>query len=175
MTNDGQEATPHTVETTIQRIGRGGYLHAVVPILDRSGRVVERVVRPLMVELRARDVVQVIVGAIILAIPVGFTEEAWGLGERLSTGRIAGIVAVSVAAIALFVYMNFYRFYLRQYVWDYVKRVITIYGISFLVVGALLALIDVAPWGVDNFLAIKRTIVVALPASLSATLTDALK
>lgn len=175
MTNDGQATPPDKVEPTIQRIGRGGYLHAIVPIIDKSGRVVERVVRPLMVELRARDVVQVIVGAIILAIPVGFTEEAWGLGERLGAGRIAGIAVVSVAAIALFVYMNFYRFYLRQYLGDYVKRVVSIYAISFLVVGALLALIDVAPWGVDNILAIKRTIVVALPASLSATLTDALK
>jgi len=175
VSEQNQATETDNVEPTIQRIGRGGYLHAIVPVLDKSGRVVERVVRPLMVELRARDVVQVIVGAIILAIPVGFTEEAWSLGERLSTGRIVGVALVSVTAIAMFVYMNFYRFYLRKYVWQYLKRVASIYLLSLLVVGLLLALIDVAPWGMDNVLAIKRTIIVAFPASLSATLTDALK
>lgn len=47
---------------TIRRIGRGQNLHRVIPILDASGKVIDRVVKPLMVEMRIRDVLQVVVG-----------------------------------------------------------------------------------------------------------------
>jgi uncharacterized membrane protein len=57
---------------TIQRIGR--LLHKITPIMDNAGRVIQYVTNPLMVELRPRDVMQIIVGASVLAIPVGFTE-----------------------------------------------------------------------------------------------------
>jgi hypothetical protein len=39
----------------------------------------------------------------------------------------------------------------------------------------LLTQIQQCPWGIDNALAMKRIIVVAFPASMSATVTDALK
>ena len=57
---------------TIHRID--GHLHRRIPILDSSGKVLEHVLRPLMVEFHARDIAQILVGASILAIPVGFTE-----------------------------------------------------------------------------------------------------
>lgn len=53
---------------TIKRIVRGQHLHRVTPILDASGRVIDLGVKPLMVELRVRDVIQVVVGASILAM-----------------------------------------------------------------------------------------------------------
>lgn len=168
------EETRHEPHPVLHRLGRGGYLHAVIPILDRSGQVIERVVKPLMVEVRGRDVVQIMVGSAILAIPVGFTEEAWGLGARLPPANIVGLSAISLAFIGTFVYTNFYRFYLKEYVWEYAKRVVVIYGLSLGIVGILLTLIQQCPWGIDNWLAVRRIVVVAFPASLSATVTDAL-
>lgn len=76
-------------EVTIERIGRNGYLHRVIPIVDKSGRVIQRVVKPLMVEYRARDAMQTVVGAAILAIPAAYTEEAWNLGRDLPISNIA--------------------------------------------------------------------------------------
>jgi uncharacterized membrane protein len=159
----------------IERLGRGRYLHAIIPIVDKSGKVVHRVVKPLMVELRKRDVVQILVGATILAIPVGFTEETWNLGQRLPMVNILLLALFSIFFIALFVYTNFYRDYLKEHLAEYIKRVFAIYMLSLIVVGVLMTVILQCPWGDDNLLAIKRIIIVSFPASLSATLTDAIK
>jgi uncharacterized membrane protein len=170
-----QEPQQHEPQETVRRLGPGKYLHRVIPILDASGKVVDRIVKPLMVEMRWRDVVQVVVGASILAIPAGFTEETWNLGQELPVLNVAIIALVSVLFIVLFTYFNFYREYISEYRGEFVKRVLSIYGLSLLVVAGLLTLIGKCPWGVDNVLAVKRIILVALPSSLSATVTDALK
>jgi uncharacterized membrane protein len=158
---------------TIKRIG--GYLHKLVPIADSTGKVISYVTAPLMVELRPRDVMQIVVGASILAIPVGFTEETWTLGERLPLNNVLLLTLVSVLFIAAFVYFNFYRFELRDHVLEYVKRVVAIYTLSLIVVGILLTIIEKCPWGVDNVLALKRIIIVAFPASMSAAVSDTVK
>ena len=64
-----------TSKVKIQRIGRDGSLHRITPIVDESGNVIDHVVKPLMVEFRAGDVLQTIVGASFLAIPAAYTEE----------------------------------------------------------------------------------------------------
>ena len=56
-------------EPTIKRIG--GYLNRVVPITDSAGKIVNYALKPLMVEFRLRDLMQVIVGASILSLPFG--------------------------------------------------------------------------------------------------------
>ncbi len=159
----------------IKRLGRGGYLHSIIPILDSSGRVIERIVKPLMVELRMRDVIQIMVGSSILAIPIAFTEETWQLGEKLPFTNVLILGFISLFFIGIFVYENFYRFYLKEYVGEYIKRVIVIYVLSLLVVGMLMTVIQQCPWGENDLLAIKRIIIVTFPASMSATVTDTLK
>jgi len=114
-------------------------------------------------------------GMAILAIPAAYTEEAWNLGRDLELLNIVGIALVSILVIAMFVYFNFYKSYLEQFRIQYVTRVMSTYLIALFVVAVLLTLVDQCPWGVDNTLAIKRIIVVAFPASMSATVTDALK
>ena len=158
---------------TIQRIG--GYLHRIVPIVDNTGKVISHATRPFMVEVRARDVMQMIVGASILAIPVGFTEETWTLGTTLPFRNVLTLAFVSLLFIAAFVYFNFYRFHLRGYKWEFIKRVVGIYGVALIVVAVLLTIIDKCPWGIDNLVAMKRVIIVAFPASMSAAVSDLLK
>ena len=160
-------------EVKITRIG--GYLHKITTILDSSGKVLYRSVSPLMVELRPRDIMQMIVGATILAIPLGFTEETWKLGEQLPLTNVLCLTLLSILFISLFVYYNFYRFHLRGRIFEYVKRVIATYFLSLIVVGVLLTIIDKCPWQTDNMLAIKRIIIVSFPASMSATIADVLK
>lgn len=158
---------------TIQRIG--GYLHRIVPIVDHTGEVISHATRPFMVEVRARDVMQMTVGASILAIPVGFTEETWTLGTSLPFRNVLVLTCVSLLFIAAFVYFNFYRFHLKGYRWQFIKRVLGIYVISLIVVAVLLTIIDKCPWGIDNLVAFKRVIIVAFPASMSAAVSDMLK
>lgn len=162
-------------DVSIQRIGRNGNLHRVIPIFDKSGEIVQRIVKPLMVEFRLRDAIQTVVGASILAVPAAYTEEAWNLGRDLPTANIAAIAVLSILFIASFVYFNFYKSYISEYRMQFVIRVLGTYAVSFAVVAILLTLIGQCPWGVDNALALKRIVVVTFPASMSATVTDALK
>lgn len=163
----------HKPNHTIQRIG--GYLHRIVPIVDSTGKVISHATRPFMVEVRARDVMQMMVGASILAIPVGFTEETWMLGTTLPFRNVLALAFVSLLFIAAFVYFNFYRFHLRGYKWEFIKRIVGIYGVALVVVAVLLTIIDKCPWGIDNLTAMKRVIIVAFPASMSAAVSDLLK
>ena len=173
MTKDNENITSQDV--SVERLGRNGYLHRIIPIVDKAGNVVQRLVKPLEVEFRLRDALQTVVGASILAIPAAYTEETWDLGSQLPAANIVGIAALSIFFIATFVYYNFYKSYFAQFKAQYFIRVIATYLISLLVVAALLALVDKTPWGVDNALAIKRIIVVGFPAAMSATVADAIK
>ena len=158
---------------TIRRIG--GYLHRVVPIVDDTGKVVQHVLKPFMVEFRPRDLMQVVVGASVLAVPVAFTEETWTLGEELAMGNVVALSFLSILFIALYVYYNFYRFHLKGNILDFIKRVCSIYFFSLLVVALLLTIIERCPWGTDMQIAIKRILIVAFPASMSAAISDNLK
>jgi uncharacterized membrane protein len=160
-------------EIKITRIG--GYLHKITTLLDSSGKVLYRSVSPLMVELRPRDIMQMIVGATILAIPLAYTEETWDLGGKLPLTNVLCLTALSMVFIALFVYYNFYRFHLKGRTFEYVKRVLATYFVALIVVGVLLTIIEKCPWQTDYVLAIKRIIIVAFPASMSATIADVLK
>lgn len=173
MSPKPEEISAENVEIT--RIGRAGYLHTIIPIVDESGKIIQRIVKPLMVELQFKDIIQIFVGATLLAIPMAYTEETWKLGETLPILNVAILAALSIVFIAIFVYANFYRYYLEGFVFEYVKRVIAIYLISLFVVGFLMTVIQQCPWGIDNVLALKRIVIVALPASMSAVAADAIK
>ena len=157
----------------IRRVG--GYLHRVIPIKDATGKVLDYTLKPLMIEFRPRDVMQVVVGASLLSIPVAFTEETWVLGQELPLANVVGLSALSLLFIGLFVYYNFYRFTFKGHVVEFVKRIAGIYLISLLIVAGLLTIIGKCPWGVDTLTAVKRILIVAFPASMSAAVSDAIK
>ena len=160
-------------KVTIKRIG--GYLHKVTPIIDSTGKVIHSIVTPFQVELKPRDLLQIIVGAYLLCVPVAFTEEVWVLSEELPMENILYIALMSVFFISCFIYYNFYRFNIKGHVFEYIKRIVATYGLSLLAVGLFLTVIMKCPWGVDNLLAIKRILLVAFPASMAATLSDTIK
>lgn len=160
-------------EIIIKRIG--GYLHRVIPIKDSAGKVLNYTLSPLMVEFHPRDLMQIIVGASILAVPVAFTEETWTLGRELPLANVLLLSFFSIIFISLFVYSNFYRFAFKGHVFSYIKRILSIYFFSLIIVGLILTIIQRCPWGVDNILAIKRMLIVAFPASMSAAISDTIK
>lgn len=160
-------------ESTTKRIG--GYLHRIVPIADKSGKIISYALKPIMVEFKPRDVVQVIIGSALLAIPVSLTEEAWNLGASLPNLNIGILSFISLLFISVFIYFNFYRRNLKGYKIEFVKRVVSTYLISILVTAIILTIIEKCPWGTDSLLALKRVIIVAYPASLSGTLSDMIK
>ena len=157
----------------IERIG--GYLHKIVPIKDGTGKILNYALKPLMIEFHPRDLLQIIIGATILAIPLAFTEETWRLGEVLPSKNVALLGMISILFISLFVHFNFYRFNMKGHAFEYLKRVVATYVSSLIVVGVILTVIQKCPWGADSVLALKRIVIVAFPASMSATISDSLK
>ncbi|MBT4136105.1 DUF2391 family protein [archaeon] len=122
-----------------------------------------------------RNILQAIIGAIVLAIPIGFTEETWKLGEMLPLWNVMLILLASLFFITLFAYRKLSRT-IPNFEWDdLVKRIFLTYIISFVIVAVLLSIIQKADWINDFILAFKRTVIVTLPASLSATIAGSLK
>lgn len=122
-----------------------------------------------------KHVLQAIVGATLLAVPIGFTEETWRLGETLPLWNVIAILIISLFFIAIFVYRNFSRNIPHFYWADLVKRIFVIYILSFLIVALLLWVIQRAPWAMDTMLAFKRTVIVTFPSALSAAIAGNLK
>jgi uncharacterized membrane protein len=160
-------------KTTIRKVG--GYLHRVVPVVDSAGRVLDYAIKPLRVEFRLRDMMQIIVGASILAVPVAFTEETWQLGQKLPLANVLCLSLFSIVFIALFTYFNSYRFNFKGHIRNYCLRVGATYLFSLLVVGGLMTIIQQCPWTTDFLLALKRVLIVAFPASMSAAVSDTIK
>ena len=158
---------------TTKRIN--GHLHKLIPVKDGKGTILNYALKPLMVEFRLRDLLEVIVGATILAIPLAFTEETWVLGEVLPGRNVLYLGLISLLFIGFFVYFKFYRAEFKGHWVEYIKRVNGTYFFSLLVVALILTIIQKCPWGVDNALAIKRIIIVTFPASMSATISDSIK
>lgn len=141
--------------------------------LSETKKMLHFLIHP--VEFRPRDVMQIIVGSAILAVPVGFTEETWKLGESLPFLNVIGLLALSLLFISLFVYYNYYRHHMKKHWDEFAKRVISTYLVAIVVVAVLLTIIQRAPWTADTALAFKRIIIVAFPSSMSAAVADTIK
>ena len=139
---------------------------------NRKGTVLQKIVT---VEFHTRDFLQIVIGAAILAIPVGFTQETWDLGEALPVRNVIGFLVVSLVFISMFTYYHYYRNHLKKHFDEFIKRVFFTYFVAFLVVAILLSLIGKTPWITDRILALKRIILVTFPASMSGAIADTIK
>lgn len=147
--------------------------------MAKKSVVVKELVQPIKTEFENRDIFQVIIGASVLAVPVGFTEETWRLGETLPFANIYMIMALTLIFISTFVYSHYHRGRIksnpRHHLRHFSSRVFFTYIFSFAIVALLLSVIKVAPWTTDFVLAFKRTVIVAFPCSMSAAIADLLK
>ncbi len=152
-----------------------GKLKEIVTVTDEAGNILSKMVSPLMVEFHLRDLFQVLVGAVLLAFPLSISEELWTISEEISTLNTLIFMAMSLVCISLFVYSIFYSGREGKHFISFFKRVTITYIISLFMVAFLLTLINRAPWSVDLVVALKRTIIIAFPASFSATIADSIK
>ena len=162
-----------TTKRRLIKIGKSS--KELITIHDEKGNVLHRMINPLMLEVRSRDIVQMIVGSLILAIPVAFTQEVWDLGALLPWKNVIALSLLSFLSISVFIYYNNYRRHFKEHEREFIKRVLAVYLISLFIVGIFLTVIDQAPWATNWLLALKRTIIVAFPASMSAALVDNIK
>ncbi len=151
------------VDRKIQRINK--QLYDTLIIKDDQGKELQRINVPLKVELRLHDILEILVGASILAVPVAFTEEVWDMGDELPWLNVFLLSLVALLFMGSFIYYTSYRSHFRMFKNEYFKRVLSTFFLSVLVVGILLTIVNKCPW-------MKHTLIGAFPAALSATVTD---
>ena len=119
-----------------------------------------------------RDVAEVAIGACIMAFPIAATEEVWNLGADLALWRVLLFALASVSFLAAFIYVlhDHADFPLTQK--TFLRRVTGTYGITVLISALLLLGVDQFDLLQDPLIALKRTILVAFPASFAATAVD---
>jgi uncharacterized membrane protein len=148
--------------------GMDGCVHWAAPTADCTGSIFRHVPRP-------RDLIQVIAGTSILAVPAGFTEET-RLSQTLPFRSVSILSVVSLLLTALFVCLNFDRFAFNGHALESGMGVFSIHLVSSAVAGALLTVIRQAHWTSNALLlAIKRVMIAACPASIARQSADALK
>jgi uncharacterized membrane protein len=123
-------------------------------------------------EFSRGDIAEIATGACIMAFPVSTAQETWDLGEQLTLLRVLLFALASLFFLGLLVYLLHQRPEDSGGRADFLRRVLSTYGLT-LVISALLL------FGVDHldlfghpWVAIKRTVLVAFPACFAATAVD---
>ena len=124
--------------------------------------------------LEPRDVAEIIIGSLVLAFPVAVTEEVWNLSMELSVARTIVISLSSLVFISVFVHTTYCHDFSFSSQKQLLARVLSVYGLTLLVVAAVLFAVDRLPLFTQTMVALKRAIIVTFPASFAATVVDSL-
>ncbi len=118
------------------------------------------------------DAGQIFVGAFALAVPISFSEEAWLLGENLPITNLALLFALSILFLSIYTFECVYQRNIAGRVTEFILRIVTAYFLTAMVVALVLLCIDKFPLYDSPLIALKRVIVIAMPASMGAIVVD---
>ena len=118
------------------------------------------------------DASQVFVGAFALAVPISFSEEAWRLGETLPFHNLIMVFVLSLIFLTLFTYESVFQKNIKSRLFVFIFRIVIAYLMTALVVSLVLLCLDKLPVVDDPVTALKRIIVITMPASMGAIVVD---
>lgn len=118
------------------------------------------------------DASQVLVGSFALAVPISFSEEAWRLGESLPMTNLLMLLALSIIFLSFFAYQSVFQSRIRHRISIFIFRVFIAYSIAAIVVALVLLCLDKLPVLSEPLVALKRVIVITMPASMGAIVVD---
>jgi uncharacterized membrane protein len=118
------------------------------------------------------DASQVAIGAFALAVPISFSEEAWRLGETLPLLNLVSIFILSIIFLSFFAYENVFQANIRYRVPVFILRIVIAYLIAALIVALILFSLDKFPLLSEPAVALKRLVVITMPASMGAIIVD---
>lgn len=147
---------------------------------DDSGGIEKKVIRRLDAAMgnskqgttNFEDIIQVVVGASALCVPVAFSEEAWNLGRTLPVTNIILLIVLSLLFVNLYSLHNIFQGRITHRVLTFFSRTIIVYGITLLVVVVVLAVLDHLPIIGEPWIAVRRVVVLSFPASMGAVVVD---
>lgn len=126
-------------------------------------------------KFHVKDLSEIIVGSVLLAFPVAVTEEVWNLGKELSGLSSIIIVVASMVFIAWFCYHAYYQSTLKTHWQEFLLRITAVYIVTLIVAALILTLFGQFSLITETMIAVKRMIIVALPASFCATVVDSIR
>lgn len=118
------------------------------------------------------DAIQVAIGAFALAVPISFSEEAWRLGETLPLLNLLFIFVLSMAFLSLYAYQGVFQANIKLRILTFVLHIIIAYLITALVVVLVLFALNKFPILFEPIVALKRLVVITMPASMGAIIVD---
>ena len=118
------------------------------------------------------DASQVTIGSFALAVPISFSEEAWKLSETLPLGNLVLVFILSVAFLSFFAYESVFQANIKYRIPVFISRIAIAYIIAALVVALILLALDKLPVFTDPVIAVKRLVIITMPASMGAIIVD---
>ena len=125
-------------------------------------------------KLDLEDLWQIVIGSTMLSVPIAFTEESWDLSKSLPLLNLFVIILLSLSFIGIYSYQGIYGGSIPKRKFVYLLRIALNYFITCIVVGIVLFSLERLPVITDSLTALKRIIIVALPASMGAVVVDSL-
>lgn len=118
------------------------------------------------------DASQIVIGAFALAVPLSFSEEAWRLGETLPFINMVMLFILSVCFLSFYAYESVFQGKIKYRTAIFGLRVIIAYIVAGIVVSLVLLSIGKFPLLSDPLIALKRLIIITMPASMGAIVVD---
>ncbi|WP_159738262.1 DUF2391 family protein [Vibrio atypicus] len=118
------------------------------------------------------DASQIFVGSFALAVPISFSEEAWRLGETLPILNLLVLFTLSMVFLALYTYESVFQRDISKRKMVFILRILIAYFITAMVVMLVLFCINKLPLLSNSLVALKRVIIISMPASMGAIVVD---
>lgn len=120
------------------------------------------------------DLCQIMIGAFALAMPIAFTQEAWEIARNLPIINLCLLFLMSLFFLAIYTRYSVFGGDIAGRKTSVVYRIVIAYFISLGVVATLLIAINKFPLFSEPFLALKRLVLIGMPASLGGIIVDSL-
>lgn len=124
--------------------------------------------------INSEDIIQVVIGASALTVPVAFSEESWELSETLPLINVILLLLLSLLFIGLYSIQGIFQGKVKHRYYHFVLRIIIDYGITLIAVFIILMALNRLPLFDEPLIAIKRIILLSFPASMGGVIVDGL-
>lgn len=122
--------------------------------------------------INTEDIIQIAIGAFALAVPISFTEEAWKMSITLPFYNLLLVFVLSVTFLGIYAYYSVFQKQVSKRYDIFILRIFIAYFISALVVALVLLALNKLPVIDEPVIALKRLILIAMPASMGAIVVD---
>lgn len=124
--------------------------------------------------IKTEDIIQIAIGAFALAVPISFSEEAWKMSVTLPFYNLFLVFVLSVTFLGIYAYYSVFQGQVSKRYDIFILRIFIAYFISAMVVALVLLALNKLPLIVEPVIALKRLVLITMPASMGAIVVDSI-